>query len=182
MSEHLDSLDAELKQNEFLRMFALGCFDAFITLPISITLVVTNIVSEGPAFNFYQGWTFIHSDWEPVFVPKSIWSASKWSVVLVNWDGWVNPFYVLVFFALFGLTPEARKRYCNLFHFLGKPFGVRQTESAEESLPDVSFQTGRGTNATVTSNISSRSGLRLVSAREHLLIISCCSQSADVSA
>lgn len=70
MNEHLDSFEAELNQSQFFRMFALGCFDAFITLPVSLTSVVGSIVQAGSQFRFYQGWAFVHTDWEPQFFSK----------------------------------------------------------------------------------------------------------------
>lgn len=157
MSNHLDSSDTELQASQFFRMFALGCFDAFITLPISIMSLVNNIVVTGPLFQFYQGWTFVHSDWEPLLAPTSAWSTSKWGVVSVYWDEWLSPFFALVFFALFGLTPEARNGYRRFFRFLRRPFGARQGISTEGVwLPDVVFKSGRGTKTTATTNMSSR--------------------------
>lgn len=156
MNEHLNSFDAELNQSHIYRVFALGCFDAFITLPITITNLVLNIERTRPLFNFYQGWAYIHSDWEPVLVPKSVWSATNMFVFTVHWDEWINPFFALVFFALFGLTPEARKGYRRFFRFLRRPFNVTQGDKTEEGLPEVVFRNGRGTNATATSNISNR--------------------------
>lgn len=181
MSDHLDSLDVELNHSQFFRMFALGCFDSFITLPISITGTVGNIVSSSPKLVFYQGWTAMHSDWEPIFIPRSIWSTDKLFVFALHWDEWINPFFALVFFALFGLTLGARKGYCKFLCFLVRPFGVRQADHTEESLPDVVFNSGRGTDASATSNISSRYCLSVFSARKSLLTISCSSPPADVS-
>lgn len=182
MSNHLDSFDGELHESQFFRMFALGCFDAFITLPISTTSLVANIELTGPPFPFYPGWTLVHSEWEPNSIPKTAWSTSKWNELSVYWDDWINPFFALVFFALFGLTPEARKGYRKFFRFLGRLFGSKQWESTEKGLPDAVFKSGRETNTIATSNISSRSGLSMISARKRLLIISCSSHSADVSA
>lgn len=180
MSDHLDSFDAELNQSQFFRMFALGCFDSLITLPISLMTLVVNIAGNGPRFKFYQGWTAIHSGWEPLIVPKSIWSTSKWVVVSVHWDEWISPFWALVFFSLFGLTSEARQGYRGLFQFIGRPFGIKQRANTEEGLPDVVFQSGRGTNATLASNISSRYVLGILPARKYNSI-PCSSPQADAS-
>lgn len=171
MSDHLDSFGADLNQSQFFRMFALGCFDSFITLPITVTALVTSIIQLGPLFSFYQGWTIIHSGLEPSFIPKSAWSTIKLGVFSVHWDEWINPFLALVFFALFGLTPKARKGYCNLFRFLRIPIAVSQSNSTEEVLPDVVFKSGRGTNATTSSYISesSRYDLYILVACKHLI-------------
>lgn len=178
MNEHFGSSETELNRSQFFRLFALGCFDSFITLPISFMALVTNIVGSGPLFNFYQGWSLIHSNWGPVFSPKSVWATLKWSIFSVYWDEWFNPFYALVFFALFGLTPEAREWYYKAFRCVSRPFGVQR----EESVKDLRgmFEHGGVTNASATSNVSSRYGLRILTARIHFLIKSKCSTQADV--
>lgn len=170
MSEYLDSFNADLDESQFFRMFAFGCFDSFITLPISITSLVANIARTGPSFVFYKGWTYNHSDWEPVLYPKSMWSTKKWSVFSLYWGEWINPFLALVFFVLFGLTPEARKGYRRLFRFLGRPFGLMQGGRTEDELPDVVFKSGRGTSADVASNVSSRYVSCILFACKHFLI------------
>lgn len=169
MTNHLDSFDMELNQSQFFRMFALGCFDSFITLPITITGLVGNIVGTGPLFSFYQGWTFMHSNWEPELFPKSMWSSIKWNVFSLDWDKWVNPFWALVFFSLFGLTTDARKGYRRVYRLLIRHFSVRPAESMKESLPDM-FGIAREASMTATSNVSNRYGLSLPTARKHFLI------------
>lgn len=156
MKDYLDSCDAELSQSHFYRMLALGCFDSFITLPLSITTMVTNIVEIGADFNFYQGWTFIHSGWEPELFRKSRWSMSKWNKLTVYWVEWSNAFLALAFFALFGLTLEARRRYHRLFYLLCRPFQAKKEAVAEKELPEAVFKSGRRTDVTITSNVSSR--------------------------
>lgn len=156
----------------------MGCFNSFITLPITFTGLVSNVIGSGPSFNFYQGWTFIHSSWEPVLVPNSIWASFKWSAFSVYWDEWVNPFFALVFFALFGLTPEAMKGYRNALRCLIRTFGVGQAESLKE-LPGM-FEDRGVTNTTVTSNVSNRYCLSILIAVLHFLIASQCSTHADV--
>lgn len=181
MRGRLDSSTTELDQSQFFRMFTLGCFDSIITLPTSVTSLVGNIVLTSPQLDFYQGWTFIHSDWEPSLVPKSMWSMDKWEAFSVYWDAWINPFFALVFFALFGLTPGARKGYRRFFHFVGKPLGVRPAEEVKDSLPEM-FGEGGAVNITDTSNISSRCSLSILSARKELFIILANSSTpADVS-
>lgn len=155
MSNHLDSFGAQLNQSQFFRIFALGCFDSFITLPITITRMVINIVRTVPQFTFYPGWTSIHSNWEPGLLPKSKWSISKLGVFEINWDEWVNPFYAMVFFGLFGLTADARKGYRRFFYFIRRPFCVRQAESVQDSLPEM-FENGGEASITVMSNFTSR--------------------------
>lgn len=160
-------------------MFALGSFDSLLTLPISTIQLAFDFAGSGTQFSFYQGWTFIHSNWEPVLVPKTIWSTNKWSVISVYWNGWTGPFTAVVFFSLFGLTPKARKTYIRFFRLLGRPFGVRKAESTEEVLPDVVFKSRRRTNATATTNISSRYSLMQLTASKNSLLDWCSVAQAD---
>lgn len=154
MNEYLDSTGEGLSQSHFNRMLALGCFDIFITLPIVIILLVIDIL-DGGKFEFYQGWTYIHTQWEASPVPKSEWSATIWNRFLLRWDEWINPFYAVVFFLLFGLTPEARDGYRRVFHFLARPFRAQRANSTEDVLPDVIFKSGKDLHESITSNTSS---------------------------
>lgn len=154
MNEYLDSSDEGISQSHLLRMLGLGCFNVFFALPINVTSDVIFIISQD-SLQFYQGWTAIHSDWKPILFPKSLWSAEKWNSFTVHWDEWINPFTALMFFALFGLTPEARKGYRRFFRFFGRLLGAKLTGDMEDELPEVVFRSGRGTNVTIPSNISS---------------------------
>lgn len=156
MSEYLNSTEEQLSQSHFYRMLALGCFNIFIILPVSTILLASDIIDEGTQFAFYQGWSAIHSNWEPVLGTKSSWSTDKWSVFIVHWNEWINPFFALVFFALFGLTTEANEGYRRLFRFLCRPFGAKKSTSVGEPFPEVVFKTGMGSIVTVMSNTISR--------------------------
>lgn len=117
-------------------MFALGCFDILVTLPVQI-LTLTNVsVGIGP-IRFWPGWSTIHSDWSPVLVPKSEWSSDPFSVWAVTWDKYLNSLNALIFFLLFGLTKEARSRYTRLFWAVVKPLGFKP--SIKQEISEVAF-------------------------------------------
>lgn len=61
----------------------------------------------------------------------------------VHWGEWLMPFIALVFFALFGLTPEARSGYCRVIRRLCTPFFSPQANSKEEELAEAVFKSGR---------------------------------------
>lgn len=161
MNEYLDSGDEQISQSHFLRMLALGCLDMFVTLPLNATSLISNILNQLP-FVFFEGWTFIHTNWEPLLLPKSLWSTDRWSVVSVHWNEWISFFWAVVFFALFGLTPKAKNGYRRLFRLLGKPFRASKRAGKEEDLPEAVFKSGRETGATNTSNVSSRYALATI--------------------
>lgn len=150
MNEYLGSSGEGLDQGQFYRMLALGCFDIFVTLPINLASLILDITADGHQFTFYQGWTFIHSNWEPVLLPKSVWSTNKWTTFGIYWNQWFNPFFALAFFLLYGLTPEAKRGYRRLFNLLGRLLGSKQDDSAEEALPEAIFKSGEGTSVTIT--------------------------------
>lgn len=105
-------------------MLAVGCLDILVTLPF--TLIILTIDIKGSSFKFYQGWRSLHADWQPIFVPKKEWEMDGfWSIFSVKWDEWINPFWSLVFFLLFGTTAQARARYWRVFWFVAKPFGYK---------------------------------------------------------
>lgn len=120
-------------------MLALGCFDTFITLPVTIVVLVISILHAKP-LEFYQGWTYTHSNWGPALFPKKSWSADKWAVFTVHWGEWLMPFIALVFFALFGLTREARAGYRRLICRLCTPFFPAHMNSEEEGLSEAVFK------------------------------------------
>lgn len=155
MNAYLDSSDKGLNRNHFYRMLALGCFDVFITLPSNTTSLIISALN-GESIEFYEGWTFIHSEWEPILIPKTVWSIDKWTTFLMYWDMWINPLFALIFFALFGFTAEAKECYRRLLHILCRPFRSKQAAGAEDLLPDVVFKSEREIDVTITSSISSR--------------------------
>lgn len=151
LNEYLGSSNEGISQSHFLRMLVLGCFDMFITLPTQVIALVISAMDSAP-FRFYNGWAYIHSDWGPNLQPKSLWSTGKWTVFIVHWDEWLYPFFALVFFALFGLTPEARKGYRRFFRMLCRPFGAKHVVITDEVLSEVVFKSGKGADASYTSN------------------------------
>lgn len=84
LHEYLGSSDERISPSHFLRMLALGCFDMIITLPIQLVALVTSALNQLP-FQFYNGWSYLHSDWEPALFSKESWSMEKLTIFLVHW-------------------------------------------------------------------------------------------------
>lgn len=155
MSEFLDSSEEGPSQNYYYRMLALGCFDIFTILPVGVMQLAYSIASD-ERFSFYQGWSFVHLEMDPFFVPKSVWSTEKWDVFTVHWNEWIYPFLALAFFCLFGLTPSAKSEYRRFIYIIARKFGANQKVSVEEELPEAAFKSGRETNATFVSGTPSK--------------------------
>lgn len=154
LHEYLGSSDERISPSHFLRMLALGCFDMIITLPIQLVALVTSALNQLP-FQFYNGWSYLHSDWEPALFSKESWSMEKLTIFLVHWDEWLYPFFALVFFALFGLSPEAKEGYRRFFRSLGGPLGSKQAASTDVVSSAVIFKSRKCEDMTYTSDISS---------------------------
>ena len=134
-----------VSRNNYMRILALASIDVLITLPVgiaNIVLQVTQLLSQGP-MQFYFGWTYDHTDWEPVgysYAEAVAFGTSE--VVGLYFDQWTSPFLAFVIFGLFGITAEARASYwhiictvCGWFGFEPKVRGNR----SRTSLGDIQF-------------------------------------------
>ena len=141
-SEILSSGETET-ESDFWRIFTLGCLDIILTLPVGMINIVTTVLQQGRSstpFVFYPGWTYIHSDWWPAYVPKNIWdNGGVWTRFAVHWDEWIDPFFSLLFFALFGLTRDARTQYSCLFWGSMKFFGVMPAPQKDKVTSTIEF-------------------------------------------
>ena len=103
-----------VSRNNYMRILALASIDVLITLPVgiaTIVLSVTETLAQEP-MPFYFGWTFDHTDWEPVgYSYAEIVAFGTSSVVQLYFVQWTSPFLAFVIFGLFGVTLEARASY-----------------------------------------------------------------------
>lgn len=110
-------------RSDFYRLFALGCFDIIVTLPLGIINVVSILLETDGSIQFYSGWGVTHSDWSegPFFLTKDEWfEAGFWTRFVVYLDEWLPPFLCLAFFAIFGLTKDTRNMYLRVFRRITK--------------------------------------------------------------
>lgn len=126
---------------DFYRLFALGCFDIVLTLPLGIINVVSSFLQGGSSaipIPFYPGWTILHTNWGPDFVPKKVWiTYGFWDQFSVHWGEWINPLLALIFFTLFGISKDTRTFYRRI---LQKVFRVPKSLKDETSV--IVFQSG----------------------------------------
>ena len=73
--------------------------------------------------------------------PASDWSTSgTWSVFTVKWDEWVYVLHAVVFFGVFGTTPEMRHYYWSALWFIPERCGYKRPRASEaETVSDVEF-------------------------------------------
>lgn len=95
------------------------------------------------ALRFYPGWTFDHTDWQPVGAPYAELVAEGTSSVAQHYFSlWTSPVLAFVIFGLFGVTAEARKSYWRVICALGGYIGWHPTPRADKrraSLGDIEF-------------------------------------------
>ena len=73
MNEFLSS-GGSINHSAYFRVLALGCLDILVTLPIGILNLAVDIKEN--EIVFYQGWSVIHTDWEPFGVTKRMWATT----------------------------------------------------------------------------------------------------------
>lgn len=81
-----------------------------------------------------------------------MWSSTPFATFDVIWNEWVNVFFALIYFALFGLTVEARAKYRRAFHLAIRPTGLKLT-AADSELSTVNFGSHHVANEAVSVSL-----------------------------
>jgi hypothetical protein len=130
----------------YFRILALACVDIFLTLPLGIVSIVTEVIHEihdplpGFRFQFYYGWGSVHSDWGPVaFTYSEVVEGGLWSIFVHYFQQWTSPILAIAIFSLFGLTLEARTTYWRSICFVGKLFGWTPSVPKNNYLDEMQF-------------------------------------------
>ncbi|KIY62528.1 fungal pheromone STE3G-protein-coupled receptor [Cylindrobasidium torrendii FP15055 ss-10] len=109
-----------MSSNHYFRLMAIASIDIFITVPIACFSLMLN--AEGQHFP-WRGWAWLHEGyWTPSITPKALWTASPAVHILFELSRWTPVFAAFLFFALFGLTEQARNNYSTV---LGQVLGSR---------------------------------------------------------
>ena len=126
LDEVLESNGRVVNRHSFLKLLALGLFDAVITLPLAIINLVQGLL-QTKADGFWPGWNVAHADLSaiPTVTSQEWHSSGAWTIFTIRFDQWINPIFAVVFFLLFGLTKQKRAWYKGLFWMSIKPFGVK---------------------------------------------------------
>ncbi|KLO06011.1 STE3-domain-containing protein [Schizopora paradoxa] len=151
MNEYLSS-DREFVHNKYHRLMLIACLDTLVNLPVLIIDIVTNIVAgEDNSLNYpYVSWESVHNGAggnlpglslsSILQLPASEWNTGGWNVFNVKWNEWLFVFHALVFFSVFGTTPEMRHYYRSVFWFIPERCGYeRRRPTQEETVSDFAF-------------------------------------------
>ncbi|KZV66810.1 STE3-domain-containing protein [Peniophora sp. CONT] len=103
-----------MERSQYVRVLALGCVDIILSLPVGIISFVLAI-GVGPEIPIWPGWSAIHTDWQAIATPADEWLADPWFRFRIYWNSWVNVFFGIAIFVLFGLNRDSRKLYGRVF-------------------------------------------------------------------
>ncbi|KLO09464.1 fungal pheromone STE3G-protein-coupled receptor [Schizopora paradoxa] len=151
MNEFLSS-GRDITYNKYHRLMVIACLDTLLNVPVLITIILTTIIQgKNSSFNYpYVSWKNVHDGAGgnlPGFsldsilqVSASDWSTDKWAIFTLKWNEWIYVLYAVVFFGVFGTTPEMRQYYRVAFWFVPERCGFRMKRaSPTETLSDIAF-------------------------------------------
>ncbi len=166
MNEFLSS-NRDITHSKYSRLMVIVCLDTLSNFPVLITIIVTDILEgEDSGLNYpYISWKNVHDGAGGTFpglslssivqTPASEWSADRWDVFVLKWDEWVYVLQAIIFFSVFGTTPEMRQYYRSAFWFIPERLGYKRRRVSEaETVSDVSFNSnpGQQTETRFTAN------------------------------
>ncbi|KAJ7712971.1 pheromone A receptor-domain-containing protein [Mycena olivaceomarginata] len=116
-----------ISRTSYLRILALGCLDAAITLPISITNLVSLFVTlpspTQKTLPIYVGWAANHADFSPFGIPYAALTDTRWDTFKTYFSCGQPALLAVVIFALFGMTSSARSAYWSRIAMIGQLLG-----------------------------------------------------------
>lgn len=126
--------------------------DVLFNLPVLLISLITSILAgKNSPLNYpYMSWKNVHegeggsapglSLGSVLQVPASTWGTEAWGVFDVKWDEWLYVLHAIVFFCVFGTTPEMRRYYRSMACFVPEHFGFKGSLVSEaETMSDVQF-------------------------------------------
>lgn len=133
-----------MDRSAYLRLLSILSLDFVINVPLVVVALVNVALagSQSTANLPYGNWNEVHHAFggfgNITTATAEEWSSSgKWIVFTVKWDEWVYVLHALVFFGVFGTTPEMVVRARNGF-WLATEYtscGTLRRPKATESTP-----------------------------------------------
>ncbi|KZV60806.1 STE3-domain-containing protein [Peniophora sp. CONT] len=141
-------------RTNYMRILAVASIDIVLTLPMSITFLVLQILmrTNGP-LPLYEGWTVVHADWTSILVVEKMENTAEF--VEAYFSHWTSPILAFTIFGLFGMTAEARALYRRLFNPAARWIGWKctpYTQDARASSGSLGFAT-RSQEASLDSDV-----------------------------
>ena len=144
LNEFLSS-GQDMTHNKYYRLIVIACLDTAFNLPVLVVLLAVDI-AKGKDYdqNYpYISWKNVH-DGEGgnapclslssiLQVPARTWGKETWGVFDVKWDEWIYVIHALMFFCVFGTTPEMRSYYRAAFWFIPERLGYKREQNVSET-------------------------------------------------
>jgi len=159
MNEFLSS-GRNITYSKYSRLMVVACLDTLFNLPVFFITTITSILEgkQSPLNNTYVSWKNVHdgaggtapgtSLSSILQAPASIWSTDPWSVFTVKWNEWLFVCHAIIFFGVFGTSPEMRQHYRTVFWFIPERLGYKRPRASEvETVSDVAFNSNPGQQA-----------------------------------
>lgn len=160
MNKFLSS-SRNITYNRYNRLMIITCLDTFLNLPLLIMNLAVTILEKKPTntnsilnMAYITGENLHHgasgnvtgiSISSIVQIPASAWTTSGLYVLDVKWAEWTSVLYAVVFFGVFGTTPEMRVLYRSAFWFIPMRFGYKRRHITDiETVSDMSFNSNLG--------------------------------------
>ncbi|KLO09460.1 fungal pheromone STE3G-protein-coupled receptor [Schizopora paradoxa] len=147
--------DQDLTASKYGRLMIIACVDTIFNLPLLLAIVIVEIL-QGPenSLNYpYISWKNVHDGLggnDPglslssiIQTPASIWGSDSWTIFTVKWNEWVYVLHAIIFFCVFGTTPEMLSYFRTAFWFIPKRFGYggrNDISTVESTTSDVAFR------------------------------------------
>ncbi len=122
-----------------------------------IAVIVTQILQgkDSSLNNPYISWKNVHdgaggnlpglSLSSILQVPASAWGVDAWGVFTTKWTEWLYVLHAVMFFSVFGTTPEMRQFYRSAVWFIPERCGYKRRRVSEvETISDVAFNSNPG--------------------------------------
>jgi len=156
MNEFLSS-SRDITQNKYNRLMVIACLDTMFNLPVDIAVIVMSILpGKESSLNYpYISWKNVHDGQDgnaPGLslsfieqIPASEWSTDGWFIFTIKWNEWCYVLHAVIFFGVFGTTPEMRQCYRHAFWFIPERFGYKRWHFSDvETVSDVAFNANSG--------------------------------------
>lgn len=104
-----------LSPTRYFRLMAIAAVDLMFTVPLSVYVLALDV--QPGVMQPWISWADTHFAFDAVYVfPVSAWQDGPYHVfgVVMEVNRWVLPLAAFVFFAVFGVTDDARSRYAKV--------------------------------------------------------------------
>jgi pheromone a factor receptor len=119
------SSDSSLNKSLYIRLMALSTVEILGTIPLGSFWIAFDI-KEG--LTKWGSWADIHSYYSVIQqIPSIVWKHNSTTVVSLELSRWSVVLCAFLFFAFFGLAPEALKHYRLVYASLARLVGASNT-------------------------------------------------------